>query len=95
MAVDLDQRVSVPRAVIFREVDDEAVILNLANHCYYGLNGSGTRMLKALQEASSIRAAMATLLDGYEVEPERLREDLSTFVEELLSKGMLELGGGR
>jgi hypothetical protein len=94
MAVDFDQRVSIPKSVLMREVDDEAVLLNLANQFYYGLNGSGTRMLKTLQNSGSIKTALDILEAEYEVEPERLREDLTAFIQELIGHGMLELIDG-
>jgi hypothetical protein len=84
-------RVAPAAKVLFRELGGEAVILDLKTERYLGLDETGTRMWRLLTELDSIQAAYAALLDEYEVEPDRLRQDLVGFMEELSSQGLIEI----
>ena len=55
--VSLDTSLVVPEDVIFRELDGEAIILNLASGIYFGLDAIGTRMW-ALFAAYGLVAAL-------------------------------------
>lgn len=89
--VDFSKRFSPKPDVLVRELDGEAVILNLGDESYYGLNESGNRMWQTLINAASIDAAAKQLLDEYEVEEQTLRADLAKFISSLLERKMVEL----
>src|SRR5262245_2184775 len=76
-------RVSVAPDVLFRIVGDEAVLLNLKTELYLGLDPVGTRMWTVLTSAPSVQDAYETLLQEYDVDAERLRSDLSDFLDKL------------
>jgi hypothetical protein len=75
--------------VLLQELEGEAVLLNLANGQYYGLDEMGYAMYKILVSSSSVRAAYEALLQEYEVEPGQLRSDLDQFLKHLLENGLL------
>lgn len=81
----------VPDTVLFRELDGEGVILNLATECYLGLDDVGTRMWNVLTTQSSIEAAYEILLAEYSVTPDTLRADLERLVSQLLSNKLITL----
>ncbi len=83
------RRVAKARRVIFQDLKGEAVLLNLENGRYYGLDKVGCRMYKLLVVSKSIQAAFDTLLAEYEVEPRRLRRDLTTFLQHLQQNGLI------
>jgi hypothetical protein len=87
----LESRISVPEDVLFRDLDGEAVVLNLTSGKYYGLDETGTRMWTLLAQHGRIDAAFKDLLDEYEVTEEQLRQDLLNLVDELAVHGLLEL----
>ena len=91
MPFSLAMRVSLPSDTLIREVDGEAVILNVNSERYFGLDDVGTRMLAALQSCESIQAAYEALLAEYDVDPELLRRDLTELIEELVEHGLLEV----
>lgn len=84
-------KVSVPDGVLIRELGGESVLLNLASESYFGFDETGTRMWTALTESPTIEEAFDTLMAQYEVEPERLREDLDAFVQKLAGLGLLHV----
>ena len=87
----VETRVVVPPDVLIRELDGEAVLLNLASESYFGLDEVGARMWQVLTTSESIETAQAQLLAEYEVEPERLRQDLLALVTQLAGHGLVEL----
>lgn len=89
MRTSFDSRLSVPEHVLVRELDEEAVLLNLHSKLYFGLDGVGARMWQALTTSVSIQAAYERLLAEYEVEPETLQRDLAELVESLLAQDLL------
>ena len=65
--ISFTSRVVVPDTVLFRELDGEAVILNLDTESYLGLDPVGTRMWGVLTSQPSIEAAYQILLSEYDV----------------------------
>jgi hypothetical protein len=85
----LDTTVQVPPAVLFRNLEGEAVLLNTETGNYYGLDRVGTRMWQSLSQAGSVRQTYTTLLQEFDVGPERLQGDLIAFVDKLCDKALL------
>lgn len=89
--IDFSLRVVVPETVLFRELDGEAVILNLNTESYLGLDDVGTRIWTALTSQPSVQAAYEALLSEYDVSPEVLRADLERLLGEMLEHGLITL----
>lgn len=85
-----EHRLTAPEHVMFRELDGEAVLLNLQNEMYYGLDEVGTRMWQLLTTSDSVQAAMDTMLEEFDVTPETLEQDLTKMINELQEQGLLE-----
>jgi len=93
-SISFADRVRVPDDVLISNLQDESVILNLQSERYFGLDNVGTRMLTALSASSSIEAAYELLLDEYEVDPQTLRQDLTSLIEHLLQQGLVRIEHG-
>jgi hypothetical protein len=94
MSRHFSSRVTTAPDVMLRIIGDEAVILNLKSELYLGLDPIGTRIWTVLQGSPSIQAAHASLLDEFEVEPERLRQDMDRLLDQMLAQGLIELHPG-
>ena len=92
--VTLQSRVKIPPDVVFREVGDELVILDLTRGVYFGLNEVGTRAWRLLCEGRALDTAAATLAGEYDVSEGRCAADLVTFVGALLGHHLVELDAG-
>ena len=90
----LETRVSVPNEVLFRQLGDEAVVLDLRSGRYYGLDEVGFRMWSLLQQHGEMWAAFQALLDEYDVTEQELLDDFFGFVAALESRKMLEIHDG-
>jgi hypothetical protein len=91
MSAELPETVTVPDTVLWQEVGEEIVLLDLHEGEYRSLNDVGSAMWRALDQSPDVAAAHAHLCDVYEVEPEVLRADLAAFIERLVERGMLRI----
>lgn len=91
--LSFSQRVVVTPDTLINVVGNEAVLLNLGNEQYFGLDESGTGIWQALTTNETIQAAYEKLLDEYEVSAEVLQKDLCELLEKLLAHGLVELQG--
>ena len=77
--------------VVSRELEGEAVILNLESGVYFGLNGVGTRIWALIQEHGSLRKVLEAMQQEYEVAPQELESDLLQLIEQLQTRGLVIL----
>lgn len=77
--------------VVFRDLAGEAVLLNLATGTYFGLDEVGTRIWNLIALHGRKDKIIETLLDEYEVEEARLRQDVDRLLEQLAEKGLVKL----
>ena len=73
------------------DLAEEMAILNITSGIYYGLNTVGTRIWKLIQEPRTVHEIRDALLEEYEVEPERCERDVFVLLQELASKGLIEI----
>ena len=91
MEVSFSDRVEVPNHVLVCSLEKELVLLSLELECYFGLDEIGTRMWQALTNAETIDDAYGILSAEFDVDPERLRQDLSELLGKLTEKGLLRI----
>jgi hypothetical protein len=89
--ISRDSSVKVREDVISRELEGEAVILNLETGTYFGLNEVGTRIWSLLQEHGSLSKVLDTIQQEYEATPQVLESDLFRLIEELRAKGLVSI----
>ena len=89
MTISFSDRVTVPDDVLISRLQEESVILNLDSERYYGLDDVGTRFLSVLTTSDSIETAYEQLRGEYDVDPQVLRADLLTLIENLIDQGLL------
>ena len=91
MAVSLDKSASIAPDVIFRLLDGEAVLLNLKTGNYFGLDQIGTRAWELILEHHSLGRVHSALLEEYDVDADRLAQDLVTLVNEFCARGLIQV----
>ena len=82
-------KVTVPEHVLSRTVESETVLLNLENEHYYGLEGVGVRFWELMAAGATFGAAVAALLEEYEVDRDTLVADLNELVADLRQHGLV------
>ncbi|HET6864629.1 MAG TPA: PqqD family protein [Solirubrobacteraceae bacterium] len=88
---ELPTTVSIPDSVLWQEVGDEIVLLDVEGGEYHGLNDVGSSIWRALEEHSDVSSAYEHLCGTYEVEPDVLRKDLDEFIKRLVGMGLLSV----
>lgn len=91
--LNLDTRVTIPNGVMFRDLEGEAVLLELGTGRYFGLNETGTRIWLLLQEHGSVESALQAMLKEFDVAEDLLRNELLSFVDTLSSQRLVEIHG--
>jgi hypothetical protein len=86
--ISLKDAFSVSEDAVFRELEGEAVLLNLDSGTYFGLDQMGTTMWNLLREHGSLQTVFEMLLQQYDVESDVLEQDLLGLVAELCGKGL-------
>ncbi len=79
--------------VVHRELEGEAVLLDLSTGTYFGLNEVGTRIWSSLAEEGDTDRVVRALMDEYEVSEEQLRRDVEALVVQLAEKGLVKIDG--
>ena len=93
MRPDFARKATVPEGVLFRQLGEESILLNLNSETYFGLDEVGTRIWDLVTSGLTIQEAYEVLLNEYEVPPETLSKDIAALLEELLMKGLLVIAG--
>ncbi|HET7875175.1 MAG TPA: PqqD family protein [Methylomirabilota bacterium] len=89
--ISLDDTVSASPDVIFRELDGQLVLLDLATASYFGLNDVGLRFWTLIQADGSLARAFTVLRGEYRVAPKELERDLLRLVDELSERGLVRV----
>jgi hypothetical protein len=89
--MSLDTPLLVPEDVIFRELDGEAIILNLATGIYFGLDEIGTRLWTLVTESGTLRHAVDVMVGEYEVDRSALEGDVLELARQLVDKGLVQV----
>lgn len=76
--------------VVFRDMNGEAVLVNLATNRIYSLNKTGARFWSLLVEGATREAAEERLLDEFDVGPEELRAEMADLLGALRAEGLVE-----
>jgi hypothetical protein len=83
--------VSVVSDVLAGELGPEVVMLNLRDATYYGLEDVGAEIWRLLQTPITIGRIVAALLEMYDVDAERCRNDVLILVAALADRGLVDV----
>ena len=75
--------------VIFRELEGEAVVLDLASGRYFGLNAVGTRAWMLIESGATVDAVVAAITAEFDVDAGEAARDIDTLVTELAAAGLV------
>jgi len=90
MTADLPGTVRVPEDVLWQQVEDGVILLDLGSGEYHALNETGSRMWIVLAEADDVASALEQLRATYDADDAILARDLAAFIGELTDSRLLE-----
>lgn len=76
--------------VLIQEDSNEYVLLNMDNGMFYGLDETGTVIVKLLKKNNSYQSIVNKLHDRYGISKERIINDLNIFIKEMLKFGIVK-----
>ncbi len=81
----------VPEHILSQEVQGELVLLDLRTGSYYGLNEVGSHIWSLLLQQKGLDDIVEALGQAYDVSSDRLRADVTAFIQRLVDFGLLSL----
>jgi hypothetical protein len=72
-------------------LSEEAVILNLDNGLYYGLNDSGSHVWELLKAGTTFGRLVDALFDRFDAPRATIEEDLRALLAELQQQGLIQI----
>lgn len=79
------------RDQVSAELEGEAVILNLADGVYYGLDGVGAHVWELLAEPRAVSELRDAVVAAFEVDAATAERDLLALLEELAARRLVEV----
>ncbi len=83
--------VAMAHDVLASELGAEVVMLNLNDGTYYGLDGAGAEIWKLLARTVTIDEIVSAIVELYDVDAVRCREDVCTLLSHLAERGLVEI----
>lgn len=90
-SISLQSVVVATKQQVFGDLGEEAVILNLHDGVYYGVNSVGSRIWSQIQQPTSVGDLVAILTEEFEVGADDCQREVSLFLNQLLAKGLVEV----
>ena len=83
--------IDIPGHVLFQQLEDEAVILDVQSGGYFGLNEVGTFVWQQLAAGQEVPGIVRAMRDHYEVDEARASADVTVFLSALQEQGLVIL----
>jgi coenzyme PQQ synthesis protein D (PqqD) len=75
--------------VLYRDLEGQAVILDLSSGLYFGLNEVGTRIWALIGEGRSVADIVQILSHEYEADASNIERDVRELADALLSRNLI------
>jgi hypothetical protein len=83
--------VTVPKHVVFRDLAQETVLLNIRTGQYHGIDHIGARFFDAMRSSSRLADACPPLAEEFGQPLEVIQRDLAAFADQMAEFGLIEL----
>ena len=89
--MELKSKLKISKNVLFREIDDEAVLLNLQSGIYFGLDKVGTEIWRWIGEDGRLDKILDKMTRHYDVAPRTAGPDLLELAGHLKKHGLVDV----
>jgi Coenzyme PQQ synthesis protein D (PqqD) len=87
----LTRRLKPSDSVVFRELDGEAVLLNLDTGTYFGLDEVGTRIWLLIEQHGLLEPVCDAIVGEFEVDRETAERDVLNLADALERNGLVQV----
>lgn len=77
--------------IVFSQMDDEIVMMNLEKGEYYGISPVGSRIWELLETPQTVDDICRTLCKEYAVSPEKCTEEVLIFITQMKEKNIITI----
>ncbi len=82
-------RITASGNVLLQKLGDEAVLLNLDDEHYYGLNEVGARFWDLLEQYDNLSDIVEAILAEYDVDEATVHNNIRALLIDLIEKGLV------
>jgi len=82
-------KVNISNDVLFQNMGEEYVLLNMKTEKYFGLDAVAARFWQLFAENASTENALLQVQSEFEVEEETVKRDLLAFLQKLLAEELV------
>lgn len=90
MKIHSDSLLKRSANIVSSEIDGETVMMDSHFEKYFGMRAIGTRIWQLLEKETSLKDLCEQLTKEFDVQPEQCMEDITPFLNELLTHQMIE-----
>ncbi len=90
-SLTLDSKVARLPDLIFTEVDNDLVILSIANSKYYGAESVGRRIWQLIEQPITVTEICDALLNEFDTDRASCERDVLTFLDQLLTEKLIDV----
>lgn len=78
--------------IVLRKIDDEIIILNIENSCYYGLSETGIDVVNYLEKnnVADLKAILDYICSIYKVDRNIAEKDFENLINELFNEKIIK-----
>ncbi len=87
--VKLSTVLTKQKELLKSSVDDETILLSIANSKYYGMDSIASRVWELLDGKLSVQEIVTSLLAEFEVSPVECEQDVFAFLKHLLTENLI------
>lgn len=77
--------------IVEADIDGEKVMMDIESGHYYGLDVVASRIWQLLEQPLSLNVLVDTLTSEFDVSPEKCREDIEPFLNDMLENNIISL----
>ena len=92
MSINPSSLVTPGGDVVHCDLDGGAVLLNLRTRRYFKLNRVSAHVWGRLGDRAEVGALRRSILETFDVDPDRCTRDLDTLLEAMSAAGLVEIG---
>lgn len=84
-------KIRLPKEVVWTKLGEEVAILNSETGTYFGLDPVGSRIWCLMADGAAVDEVISTLLTEYQVDEQRVRDDLRDLIEQLEARALVKI----
>jgi hypothetical protein len=90
VTIDRDTEIVQIQELVSAEIDEETVLMSVANGKYYGMDPIGSRIWALIAEPIKVSELCRVLLEEFEVEPAECEQDVLSFLNKLYGDSLIK-----